>query len=98
MNTNLSSSVPSQQETECLVAVVLDRGEKDKPAVTVESTDAAVRDAAKDGIESETPARHRRRQGQEFFRCRTAQARGCRCADLESEKHPQLCLRSPRER
>ena len=52
MNTNLSSSTPSQLETECLVAVVLDRGEKDKPAVNVESTDAAVRDAAKDVIAS----------------------------------------------
>jgi leucyl aminopeptidase len=48
MNTNISSSAPSQVETECLVAVVLDRGEKDKPAATVETTDAAVRDAAKD--------------------------------------------------
>src|ERR1700722_3328286 len=57
MNTNLSSSVPSHQETECLVAVVLDRtekdkGEKDKSAATVESNDAAVREAAKDVIAS----------------------------------------------
>src|SRR5260370_17088851 len=60
MNTNLSSSVPSQLETDCLVVVVLDRSErdqsekdqskKDKPAVTVESSDAAVREAAKDVI------------------------------------------------
>jgi leucyl aminopeptidase len=50
MNTNLSSSVPSQVESECLVAVVLDRGEKDKPAATVETADSAVRDAAKDVI------------------------------------------------
>ena len=48
MNTNLSLLAPSQFEIECLVAVVLDRGEKDKPAVTVECSDAAVRDAAKD--------------------------------------------------
>src|SRR3984893_6736933 len=55
MNTNLSSSVPSQLETDCLVVVVLDqsekdRGDKDKPVVTVESSDAAVREAAKDVI------------------------------------------------
>src|ERR1700682_3255866 len=62
MNTNLSSSVPSQLETDCLVVVVLDRSEKDrnekdrgdknKPVVTVESSDAAVREAAKDVISS----------------------------------------------
>jgi leucyl aminopeptidase len=69
MNTNLSSSAPSQLETDCLVVVVLDRNkkdrskndrsekipgekEKDKPAPSVESTDAAVRDAAKDVISS----------------------------------------------
>jgi leucyl aminopeptidase len=50
MNMNLSSTVPSQVESECLVAVVLDRGEKDKPAATVETADTAVRDAAKDAI------------------------------------------------
>ncbi len=57
MNTNLSFSAPSQVETDCLVAVVLDRsekdlGEKDKPAPSLESSDAAVRDAAKDVIAS----------------------------------------------
>jgi leucyl aminopeptidase len=67
MNTNLSSSAPSQQETDCLVVVVLDRlksdrnkndhsekdrAEKDKPAPSVESTDAAVREAAKDVVAS----------------------------------------------
>src|ERR1700688_1539416 len=55
MNTNLSSSVPSQLETDCLVVVVLDQSEKDqskkdKPAVTVESSDDAVREAARDVI------------------------------------------------
>ena len=60
MKTNLTFSAPSQVETDCLVAVVLDRsekdrgekdrGEKDKPAATVESSDAAVRDAAQDVI------------------------------------------------
>ncbi len=57
MNTNLSSSVPSQLETDCLVVVTLDRsekdkGEKDKPSPSVESADAAVREAAKDVIAS----------------------------------------------
>jgi len=62
MNTNLSSSAPSQLETDCLVVVVLDRSEKDqsekdqskkdKPAVTVESSDSAVREAAKDVVSS----------------------------------------------
>ena len=57
MNTKLSSSVPSQLETECLVVVVLDsskedRSEKDKPAPTVECADAAVREAAKEVISS----------------------------------------------
>src|ERR1039458_1611238 len=52
MNTNLSSSAPSQLETDCLVVVVLDRSEKDKPAPSVECADAAVREAAKDVISS----------------------------------------------
>jgi leucyl aminopeptidase len=52
MNTNLSSSAPSQLETDCLVVVVLDKGEKDKPAPSVECVDAAVREAAKDVISS----------------------------------------------
>src|SRR5208282_6789102 len=52
MNTNLSSSAPSQLETECLVVVTLDQGEKDKPVPSIECTDAAVREAAKDVIAS----------------------------------------------
>ena len=57
MNTNLSSSAPSQLETECLVVVTLDRsekdrGEKDKPAPSLESSDAAVREAAKEVVSS----------------------------------------------
>ena len=52
MNTNLSSSAPSQLETDCLVAVVLDRGEKDKPSLSIECADAAVRDAANDLLAS----------------------------------------------
>src|ERR1700685_1398701 len=59
MKTNLSSSTPSQLETDCLVAVVLDRTEKDsaennKPALSpsIECDDAAVREAAKEVIAS----------------------------------------------
>ena len=57
MNTNLSSSAPAQVETECLVAVVLDRsekdrGEKDKPVVEVASSDTALRNAAQEVIAS----------------------------------------------
>ncbi|MGA3104890.1 MAG: leucyl aminopeptidase [Terriglobales bacterium] len=52
MKTNLSSSKPSQLETDCLVVVTLDQGDKDKPSPTVESSDAAVRDASKDVISS----------------------------------------------
>jgi leucyl aminopeptidase len=57
MNTNLSTSVPSQLETDCLVVVVLDRsekdrGEKDKPSPSIECADGAVREAAKDVISS----------------------------------------------
>src|SRR5258706_2637599 len=52
MNTNLSLTAPSQVETECLVAVVLDQGDKDKPAAIVDCGDAPVREAAKDVIAS----------------------------------------------
>ncbi len=57
MKTNLSSTTPSQLETDCLVVVVLDnskedRSEKDKPAPAVECADAAVREAAKDVMSS----------------------------------------------
>src|SRR5450432_2516284 len=45
MKTSFSAN-PSTFETECLAVVVLDRGEKDKPAVSVESADSAVLDAA----------------------------------------------------
>jgi leucyl aminopeptidase len=54
MNINLSSSAPSQLETECLVVVALDRAEKDqeksKPSVAVESNDPAIGEAAKEVI------------------------------------------------
>jgi leucyl aminopeptidase len=52
MNTNLSVSQPSQEETDCLVVVVLDRGEKDKPSASVESADTAVRKSAQELISS----------------------------------------------
>jgi leucyl aminopeptidase len=57
MNINLASSLPSQPETDCLAVVVLDRSEKDgadkdKAAPSVECTDAAVREAAKEVIAS----------------------------------------------
>jgi leucyl aminopeptidase len=61
MKTNLASVAPSQLETDCLVVVVLDRAEKNrnekdkvenKLAPSVESDDAAVREAVKDVIAS----------------------------------------------
>ncbi len=52
MKTNLSLSAPAELETEALVAVVLDRGEKDKPQIAVDSSDAAIKDAAADVLTS----------------------------------------------
>ncbi len=46
MKTELSSSNPSEVQTECLVVVALDRGEKSKPNVTIETSDPGVRQAA----------------------------------------------------
>src|SRR5262245_49291375 len=48
MKTTLCFSPSSEIETECLVAVVLDRGEKDKTEVFVSATDKSVRQAASD--------------------------------------------------
>ena len=48
MKTTLSLSAPADIETEALVAVVLDHGEKDKPQIKVDSSDAAIKDAAAD--------------------------------------------------
>jgi len=45
MKTSFSAN-PSGVEIDCLAVVVLDRGEKDKPAVSVESADSAVLEAA----------------------------------------------------
>jgi leucyl aminopeptidase len=52
MKTQITVVTPGSIETECLVAVVLDRGEKDSPKVTVESTDATVTAAAAEVIAS----------------------------------------------
>ncbi|HEV3207741.1 MAG TPA: leucyl aminopeptidase [Terriglobales bacterium] len=52
MKTNLSLSAPAEVETECLVVVALDKGEKDKPQVSIESSDAAVKNAAAELIAS----------------------------------------------
>jgi leucyl aminopeptidase len=45
MKTTLSVSAPAQVETECLVVVALDRGEKDKPQVSIETNDSAIKEA-----------------------------------------------------
>jgi len=50
MKTILSLSSAAEVDTECLVAVVLDRGSKDNPNPTVESSEPALRDAAADVI------------------------------------------------
>jgi leucyl aminopeptidase len=52
MKTNLSFSTPADVETECLVAVILDRGEKDKIEAYVAANDKTVQDAAADVIGS----------------------------------------------
>jgi leucyl aminopeptidase len=52
MKTTLSSSTPAQLDTECLAVLVLDRGSKDKPEVSVETNDEAVKKAAAEVIAS----------------------------------------------
>src|SRR6266850_3023518 len=52
MKTNLILLNPAQVETECLVVVTLDRAAKDKPEVSIETTDAAVKTAAAEVIAS----------------------------------------------
>jgi leucyl aminopeptidase len=52
MKTNLTLSNPAQVETECLVVVALDRAAKDKPEVSIETADAAVKTAAAEVIAS----------------------------------------------
>jgi leucyl aminopeptidase len=48
MKTEISFSAPSQIETECLVAVVLDRSQNAKPNPSLETSDKAVAGAAAD--------------------------------------------------
>src|SRR5260370_20157470 len=50
MKTTLSFSPPAEVETECLVVIALDRGDKDKPQISIETSDPAVKDAAADVI------------------------------------------------
>jgi leucyl aminopeptidase len=52
MKTNLSLSHPAEVDAECLVAVVLDRseGKKDKPQISVETSDSALKEACADVI------------------------------------------------
>ena len=52
MKTIVSPSTPSQLETECLVAVVLDRGDKDKTDAYVTTADKAVQEVAAEVIAS----------------------------------------------
>jgi leucyl aminopeptidase len=52
MKTILSLSAPAELETECLVAVVLDRGEKDKTDAFVASADHTVEESAAEVIAS----------------------------------------------
>src|SRR5436190_13106292 len=51
MKIALSTTAPSQIDTECLVVPVLDKGDKD-PVAEVQSPDAAVRKAAEELIGS----------------------------------------------
>src|SRR5215470_16203029 len=53
MKTNLSFSAPAEVETDCLVAVVLDRGEKDKTDAYVAMDDRSVQQAAAEVLGSE---------------------------------------------
>ena len=48
MKTHLSFSSPSEVETDCLVVIALDRGEKDKPNVSLQSDDGNLKSAAAD--------------------------------------------------
>jgi leucyl aminopeptidase len=52
MKTNLSLAHPAEIETECLVVVVLDKGDKSKSEASAQTKDAAVRAAIADVISS----------------------------------------------
>jgi leucyl aminopeptidase len=46
MKTNLSVANPAEVETECLAVVVLDQSSKDKTEVSIQTSDAAIKDVA----------------------------------------------------
>jgi leucyl aminopeptidase len=50
MKTNLSLANPAEVEIECLAVVVLDQAPKDKSEVSVQASDAAIKDVAADVI------------------------------------------------
>ena len=52
MKTNLSVANPAEVETECLVAVALDRGSKEKPEILIETSDAAIKEAGQEIVGS----------------------------------------------
>ena len=52
MKTNLSFANPAEVEAECLVAVVLDHGPKDKSEVSVAASDVSIKDIAAEVIAS----------------------------------------------
>jgi leucyl aminopeptidase len=52
MKTTLSNLAPAELETECLVAVVVDRGEKDKTYTVVAASDKTLQEAAAEVIAS----------------------------------------------
>ncbi|OLD16394.1 MAG: aminopeptidase [Acidobacteriales bacterium 13_1_40CM_3_55_5] len=52
MKTNLSFANPAEVQTECLVVVALDRGDKDKTEVSVETNQSEIKDAVADVIAS----------------------------------------------
>ncbi len=52
MKTNLSIANPAEVEAECLVAIVLDRGTKEKPEIFLEVSDPALKEAAQEIIGS----------------------------------------------
>ena len=52
MKTTLSYTNPAESDTECLAVVMVDRGEKDKPAPAVLDSNQAVQNAASDLLTS----------------------------------------------
>ena len=52
MKINLSTSKPADVETECLVVIALDRGEKDKPQVALDPSEAPINEVAATVISS----------------------------------------------